>query len=83
MTVPGGYRIGREITAGLIFAPVYLILGFLFGEPSVAIGVFVLLAVCIAVEYYGGIEWPLAIAIRTVHIIFIAAIAILKMKGDR
>ena len=73
------YRIGNEEITGVIFAFVYLILGFVFGEPKVSFILFGLFVLTVAIGRL-GIEWPLAIYVRTVHIIFIALVALTKMS---
>jgi ABC-type multidrug transport system permease subunit len=73
------YRIGNEEIAGVIFAFIYLALGFVFGEPNVSFILFGLFVLTILIGRL-GIEWPLAIYVRTVHIMFIALVALIKMS---
>ena len=79
MSTRDRYRIGKEELAAMIFAPVYLGFGILFAEPTLGVATFSLLVGTIIIGRL-GIEWPLAIAIRTVHIVFVAVVALAKMS---
>lgn len=65
----------------MIFAPVYLGLGILFDELVLGVVVFLLLAVCVILARRGT-EWPLAIVIRAVHIIFVGFVVFMKLSPN-
>jgi hypothetical protein len=81
MTIPGGYRVGKEEIAGMIFVPIYLGLGLLFGEPLLGVATFGVLVVSVILGRLGT-EWPLAIAIRTIHIIFFGLVVFMKVSTN-
>ena len=81
MTTPDRdrFNIGKEELAGYIFAVLYPILALVFGEPKLALVIFGLFLLVIIASWAGS-EWPLAIFIRTVHIIFIGLMILIKMS---
>jgi hypothetical protein len=73
------YTIGGEHKTAFIFAAVYFFLGLLFEEIAVSILVFSLFVVCIILEWC-NFEFPLAVYIRAVHIIFLGLIILSKLN---
>jgi hypothetical protein len=73
------YKIGGEYKMAVVFAVIYFLLGLLFGEFKISFIIAVFFIAAIALERY-GFEAPLAIFVRTVHIIFFGMIMLSAMK---
>ena len=63
----------------IIFAVVYFALGLLFGEFKISVIIAIFFIAAIILERY-DFEAPLAIFVRTVHIIFFGMIIFSAMK---
>ncbi|HMS42912.1 MAG TPA: hypothetical protein PKE69_21965 [Pyrinomonadaceae bacterium] len=73
------YQIGGEHKTAFIFSVIYLFLGIIFEEIYISILIFSLFAISIILERF-GIEFPLAIYVRAVHLLFLGLIIMAKLN---
>lgn len=73
------FQIGGEHKTAFIFAVIYVALGIVFEEFYISIFIFCWFVVSIILERL-GVEFPLAIYVRCVHLIFIGLIALAKLN---
>ncbi len=74
------YKIGGEHKFASLFAVFYFALGLLFADLKVSIIITAFFVMVILLERF-GFEAPLAIFIRTVHIIFVALVILSAIKA--
>lgn len=73
------YQIGGEHKTAFIFALIYSVLGIVFEEIYISGLVFSLFVIFIVLERF-GVEFPLAIYVRAVHLLFLGLIIMAKLN---